>query len=176
MAVGHRIPYGSFPRQYVDIYPCQMDKLAVSPLIVFIHGGGWYSGSTTDHEDLAEYISTNSKTAVALVDYRLTLKDSIEENTIRHPDHINDVYSALELLFNQATASKHHYEPTKAILVGHSAGGWMVLSAALASEGNQSSYSGPVPDMPPLKASIRKTIRAFVAVVSADLNSRCQCR
>ena len=97
MAVGRKISYGNSPRQYVDIYPSQSDSGNVSsPLIVFIHGGGWYSGSTTDHGDLAEYISAHSNTAVALIDYRLTLKDKIEENTVRHPDHINDVHSALE--------------------------------------------------------------------------------
>jgi acetyl esterase/lipase len=168
MAAGHRLSYGSNSRQYVEIYPSEnADKSRSCPLIIFIHGGGWYSGSTTDHEDLAKHISSESETAVALVTYRITNKDKPEENTVYHPDHINDVHAGLDLLFKSATSAEYRYDLKRVTLVGHSAGGWMVLSAALNSEANRN--AGPVANMPPLKASIRKAIRSFVAVVSGNV-------
>lgn len=167
MTVGKRITYGKSPRQYVEVYPGsgQVESDTHSPLLIYCHGGGWYSGSTSDHEDLAKYISTHSNVAVALLEYRITLKDE-EKNEIRHPDHINDIHRGLELLFDPATSANYKYDTSRVVFAGHSVGGWVVLSAALASDQGQGKIDNSIHDMPQLDASIRKSICTFIAVVS----------
>jgi acetyl esterase/lipase len=164
MVEGVKVSYGEDDRQFIEVYPCKHVNAGNSkPLLVFLHGGAWYSGSTTDHHDLAHYISTESDISVVLIEYRLTL----EGNKIHHPDHLEDVYQALDLIFRQSTASRFGYNTSKSIFAGHSVGGYMVNAAALASDQGQSSYTGPIRSMPKLDKEIRQAIKAFVAVVSA---------
>jgi predicted esterase len=163
MISGHkRVKYGNEDRQFIDVFPCSSKADAKCPLIIFLHGGAWYSGATSDHYDLAEYISSHSSMAVALIDYRLTQ----EGNGVYHPDHINDVYAALIALFKEDTAAPFGYDTSKICFMGHSAGGYMVLAAALASDLDQSKFSGPIRNMPKLESTIRNRIKAFVAVES----------
>lgn len=163
MTSAEAIPYGTHQRQIVQVYRSHTafpDR--PSPLLIFIHGGAWKDGKIQDHEDLAKYISEHADVAVALVEYRLSLPD----NDFRHPVHINDFHAALSLLWDTSTSARYHYNPLGAILVGHSVGGWMTLSAALASE--EAIDDGPVADMPAIRSDILKQVRAFVAVVSRD--------
>lgn len=170
MAAGRRIAYGGdSARQYVELHGSSAGS-GPHPLLIFLHGGAWYSGSTGDHEDLADYISRHSNVAVALIEYRLT-KDN---NGVYHPDHISDVYRALDLLFQEKTALQGNYDRSKVVFAGHSAGGYMVNAAALASEKGQDKFPGPVRDMPTLNPQLRRAIRAFVAVVSGIAAERDQ--
>jgi len=163
MASGKKISYGQSDRQFIEVYSSTIGNNGKpTPLLVFLHGGAWRSGATSDHYDLAEYISKISNIAVVLIEYRL----SLEDNNVYHPDHINDVYKALDLIFQQGTASQFGYDTSKVIFTGHSAGGYMVNAAALASDQGQSKYGGPIRNMPKLDESIRQSIKAFVAVVS----------
>jgi acetyl esterase/lipase len=164
MREGKKISYGPSDRQFVEVFSAEKSpKEHKSALLVFLHGGAWRSGSTSDHHDLASYVSSTSNITVVLIEYRL----SLEGNDVHHPDHINDFYSALSFIFEHDTAAGLGYDPSQAVLAGHSAGGYMTVAAALASDKDQPALRGPVGDMPLLKRGIRQSIKAFVLVVSA---------
>ncbi|UZJ51776.1 hypothetical protein CBS101457_001096 [Exobasidium rhododendri] len=163
MTLGKKIAYGRSDRQFIEVYPSMHgSKGTPSPLLIFLHGGAWRSGSTSDHHDLADYISETSDVAVVLIEYRL----SLEGNGVYHPDHVSDFYKALDYVFDSTVASTFGYDNAKITLAGHSAGGYMSLAAALASDKGQTSHDGPIRDMPSLSENIRHSIRAFVAVES----------
>lgn len=97
---------------------------------------------------MAEYIAARGVTVVN-VNYRLST-DSLP--SVRHPDHINDVYAALTYLVDNADVLGINPRIT---LVGHSVGAWMVLGALTQHKD----------EMPELDERILSHITAAVAVV-----------
>lgn len=160
-------------------------------LLIFVHGGAWVSETNRDHYDLARFIAGHSNTAVALVDYRLSstntqaqCADGAEQSdggyenafagnigteqgrSVYHPNHVGDVFAALEMLLEPKTAHAHGYIAEGAVLAGHSAGGWMTLATALDSQHphmhNRSTDGILIRDIPPLQAHVRASIKAYV--------------
>ncbi|CAO1636584.1 unnamed protein product [Parajaminaea phylloscopi] len=140
-------------RQFVDLYT-PLDAASVPPLVIFIHGGAWRTGSPEDHSQLGASL-TQHGVAVAVVGYRLSLKaedESAPEGssgyTNPHPTHIEDVFAALRLLLvDGARREQCPYDTQRAILVGHSVGAWMASAVFLNSEGQQvpDHASRPIP-------------------------------
>lgn len=158
-----RLSYGDVntDRQTVDLFKPFSADAASTRLLIFVHGGAWVSESTDMYHDMGAYIAGTGRAAVALIEYRLTSKDST--NTVWHPDHLDDVYAALQLLFDRRTAAQHRYSTEDAVLVGHSAGAWMALTIALDSHANQNSFpSSTVRSIGPLDDRICKSIKTFV--------------
>ncbi|CAN5153807.1 hypothetical protein BH23VER1_BH23VER1_14250 [soil metagenome] len=105
-------------RQKLDLY---LPAVGSGPLIVFIHGGAWRSGSK-DGVDSAGMLAHGY--AVASVGYRLS-------QHARFPAQIEDCKSAIRWL--RAHAGEYGYDPERIAAWGTSAGGH--LTALLATTG-----------------------------------------
>lgn len=87
----------------------------------YIHGGGWRDPKTTKSTGytLIRQVISNSSINAATIDYRLSSHPSYpdEDNHAVHPDHLDDVLSALLYL-----KASHGLSEKRYILAGHSAG------------------------------------------------------
>ena len=81
------------------------------PLVLWIHGGGWRSGSKNNPSILP---LTDKGFAIASVDYRLS-------PTAKFPAQIHDIKAAIRYL--RGTADQHKFNATKIAISGGSAGG-----------------------------------------------------
>ncbi|WP_207538336.1 alpha/beta hydrolase [Sabulicella rubraurantiaca] len=109
------IRYGPLPRQSLDLY--SPEGLAdTAPLLVFLYGGGWVSGSREDYAFVARPLARLG-VMVAVPDYRLYPQ-------VRFPDFVEDAALALRVL-----AARESQRPL--VVMGHSAGGFIAASLAV---------------------------------------------
>ena len=101
-----------------------------SPLVVWIHGGGWRAGSK---EKCSVKWLTEHGFAIASISYRLTDKATF-------PAQIHDCKGAVRWL--RANADKYGYRTCKIAVAGSSAGGH--LAALLGISGNVKALEGNV--------------------------------
>jgi acetyl esterase len=97
------------------------DLPAGSPLLVFLHGGGWVNGSITSHDPVCRFLAVHAGARVLSVGYRLAPEHPF-------PAAIDDVTAALA--FTQRHAADWGADPAAIALGGDSAGG--NLSAVVA--------------------------------------------
>ena len=108
----------------------------INPVIIFVHGGGWMSGS----KDLASSIKVSKLLAtygytVFNIDYRLTPTEAFtswrrnphDNPTIR--EMVSDVRTAI--IYAKTHAEKYQGDPNYTFLFGRSAGAHLVLLTAL---------------------------------------------
>jgi acetyl esterase/lipase len=95
---------------HLDLYT-PATTTATTPIIVWIHGGGWYSGSKSDCPILPE---VTHGYAVASVEYRLS-------TTAPFPAQIEDCRAALTWL--RANGQTYGFNPARMAVAGFSAGG-----------------------------------------------------
>ncbi|WP_461484942.1 alpha/beta hydrolase fold domain-containing protein [Pedobacter sp.] len=88
-----------------------------TPLILFVHGGGWTQGTKGTANQFKIFFKLGY--AVATIEYRLA-KDAPA------PAAVEDVRSALCFLLKDA---KYNIDPNKVVLMGGSAGGHLALLA-----------------------------------------------
>ncbi|HYR59251.1 MAG TPA: alpha/beta hydrolase [Chthoniobacteraceae bacterium] len=115
------VPYvaGGHPAQKLDLY---LPAKPGGPLLVWIHGGGWRSGSKANPPGLAMVAQGYN---VASLEYRFS-QDAI------FPAQIEDCKAAIRWL--RAHATEYGYDPKRVGVWGASAGGH--LTALLAVTGN----------------------------------------
>lgn len=127
-ATSHRnIAYcnSSDPSQTLDFYrPKDHDDAETLPLLVYIHGGGWRSGSNENPLIMKTYgpFFIQRGFAVASINYRLNPKHP-------YPDQNEDIACALTYLDNNANNLR--VNTNKMIFFGESAGGQLAAFAAL---------------------------------------------
>jgi len=131
------IPYGSDPRQRMDVYlPTQ--AVANAPVIFMVHGGGWRTGGkgeTAVVENKAPYFTGRGYIFVT-INYRM-LPDA--------DPYVQAQDVALALAAAQAKAASWGGDPRRFILMGHSAGAHLVaLLSAQPSLAAGSSWLGTV--------------------------------
>lgn len=86
--------------------------------LLYLHGGGFTTGSPATHRALATHLAAASGATVHVLDYRLAPEHP-------YPAALEDVLAAYwELLDRGATAAR-------TAVAGDSAGGWLALTAAL---------------------------------------------
>ena len=90
------------------------------PLIIDVHGGGWYHGVKESHFEFDVFFNKNW--AVANVEYRLASQS-------RAPAAIEDVRCALIYLIKNA--KQLNIDASKIVIMGNSAGGHLALMAGL---------------------------------------------
>lgn len=113
--------YGEGQRALLDL-TLPRGVTAHTPLLVFFHGGGWQSGSRGDYTFLARAFAAEGY-AVAIPDYRLWPE-------ARWPDFVQDAAAATAWLRGD-TGQAAGAPAGPAILMGHSAGGFIAAALAL---------------------------------------------
>lgn len=96
-----------------------------TPVIVFLHGGGWSGRTRTTGPDFKRYFAQDGF-AMAAIEYRLT-------PAITFPANAEDVRTAVRWL--KANAAAHSLDPDCICLWGTSAGAHLAAVAALAPRG-----------------------------------------
>ena len=94
---------------------------AAPPLLVFIHGGGWISGDLTMYADEAVWAAENGL-ASACISYRLAPLHTF-------PAAVADVQSFLR--HAESSSGELGVDPTRVVVVGNSAGGYLAAMAGL---------------------------------------------
>ncbi|XP_071830048.1 uncharacterized protein [Apostichopus japonicus] len=109
----------------MDIWlPKSKDHPQQMPVVFFIHGGGWGSGSKEIYAKLGQELANNLTSTVVIPDYRIYPKGTMQ-------DMVTDISDAL-LEFRKLSNTSHFSGDTsKVILMGHSAGAHLSALAAI---------------------------------------------
>lgn len=110
-------PAGALPMR---VYRPQLD--AVSPAILFAHGGGWVTGSLDSHDRLCRILANRTGAIVVAVDYRRAPEDV-------YPAALDDVEAAW--LWLRAEARSLGADGTRFAVAGDSSGGNLVAALTL---------------------------------------------
>ncbi|GLZ36423.1 alpha/beta hydrolase [Actinokineospora sp. NBRC 105648] len=97
------------------------NESAVSPIAVYLHGGGWVNGSLNSHDAVCRYLAALSGAAIAAVDYRLAPEHPF-------PAAFDDIDRAVNCLHD--TAHNLNLDPRRMAVVGDSAGGHLAAVTA----------------------------------------------
>lgn len=112
------VSYGDAKYEVLDVYRSEKPK-ADAPVLVFIHGGSWDSGSKNIYKFLAEGF-TRSGYDIVVPNYRLYPE-------AKFPNFLHD--NAKAVAHTQKT-----FPGRKIVLIGHSAGAYNVLMLGLRDE------------------------------------------
>ena len=116
--------YGPDPQQKLEMFvPAKPIKAGAAPypIVVFIHGGGWDSGDPHNYRFIARALVPQGY-AVVLPGYRLYPK-------AKFPGMLEDGALALRWVHDHAAALGG--DPTRVVLMGHSAGAYNAAMLAL---------------------------------------------
>lgn len=91
-----------------------------APVMVFIHGGGWRLGDKGMVDAKPSWLGGRGW-IVASVNYRLS-------PAVQHPAHVQDVAAAIAWL--HAHVAEHGGDPTRMVVMGHSAGAHLAALVA----------------------------------------------
>lgn len=120
-SVTNNVPYvtGGLSRQWMDLYHVPSNPTP-TPVVIWIHGGGWSSGDESNPRALA---LTNFNVAVASITHRYTTnpQPSPYPASLPHPTQIQDVKSAIRWL--RANAAQFNIDPNRIGIWGFSSGG-----------------------------------------------------
>lgn len=115
------VPYGTHERQVLDFYKATSDK--PTPLLFFIHGGGWMNGDKKNPDGLK--ICLDAGISVVSINYRL-IPDAISAGikpAVQWP--LQDAARALQ--FVRSKSVEWNFDKTRVGGCGGSAGGFSTL-------------------------------------------------
>ena len=98
-----------------------------SPLVYFVHGGGWQMGSISSHDGICRAIANATGYAVLSVGYR-------QPPEHKYPAAPHDCYDAL--VWAVTNAATLGIDPTRVAIAGDSAGGNLAAAVALQARDN----------------------------------------
>lgn len=110
------VPYGSSPRETLDIYAADR---AGGPVLIYIHGGYWRSGSKEDNCNFVPVFTQRGATVV-LVEYDLCPQVTVS-------DIVRETRSAIAWVYRHVI--RYGGDPSRLYLSGHSAGGHLTAMA-----------------------------------------------
>lgn len=110
------VPYGTSPRQKLDIFPAANP---VAPVLVYFHGGYWRSGGKEQNCHIAE-LFVNAGATVVIAGYDLAPNVTVTEIVLQARNAIVWVYKNI---------SRYGGDPAKLHIAGISAGGHLVAMA-----------------------------------------------
>lgn len=113
--------YGPQARQRLDIYAPDEAAAAPRPIIVFLYGGSWQSGTKKGYGFAARALAAQGF-VVAVPDYRLVPQ-------VRFPGFVEDCAAAVRWV--RANAARYGGDPDRIVIVGHSAGAYNGAMIAL---------------------------------------------
>eukprot|EP01084_Bolivina_argentea_P253778 426419_1 len=108
----------------MDIYTTdQINQSHKNPCLLFIHGGGWSSGSRYPVPQEVMHAGESNKCVLASIDYRLTSQTGMygDEN-VTFPAQIDDVRAAVKFLKSAEMVQKFHIDLNRIGCWGTSAG------------------------------------------------------
>jgi acetyl esterase/lipase len=115
------VPYGSGPRQHLDVYQPKGPSPAPGwPVVVFFYGGTWHEGDRAQYRFLGEALAARGIVAM-VADYRLY--------PVTYPDFLPDCAAAVAYALKEA--SRYGGDPRRVVVMGHSAGGYNAAMVAL---------------------------------------------
>jgi acetyl esterase len=85
------------------------------PILVYLHGGGWVTGSVNTHDGVCRALANRARCRVASVDYRLAPEHPF-------PDAVEDSWAVIRWALDQ---------PARVAVAGDSAGGGLAAVMAL---------------------------------------------
>jgi len=162
------VAYGEDARQLLDVYRPTGAEQARRDVVVFVYGGSWASGFRSDYSFAGRAFASKGFVTV-IGDYRLVPDHP-------YPDFVQDTASIVA--WAHRNAERFGGDPDRIFLVGHSAGAYNAVMAALAPDFLQAAgispqvvkgvagLSGPY-DFVPLDAS--SSIAAFGHLSPAEL-------
>jgi acetyl esterase/lipase len=153
------VPYGSHFRQTMDVWLARSDK--PSPLVFYIHGGGWAAQDKTDiHQHLDVRGLLKSGISLVSINYRLLQDARATEVTppVRWP--LEDGMRALQ--FVRSKSGEWHIDKSRIAATGVSAGGASSLWLGLHDDMADAQNSDPI---------ARESTRLFCIAVKAPVVS-----
>ncbi|CDG82426.1 alpha/beta hydrolase [Janthinobacterium agaricidamnosum] len=114
------LPYGSGPRQQLDIY-APKNPTGPLPVVLFFYGGNWTSGERRDYAFVGHALASRGMVAV-IADYRLY-------PDVHYPEVLED--AALALSWTAREAARYGGDPQRLFVMGHSAGAYNAAMVAL---------------------------------------------
>jgi acetyl esterase/lipase len=118
---GRDLAYGPDPRQTLDVYTPEKPAAKAAPVLVFFYGGGWTSGHRQDYGFAGQAFASRGFVTV-VPDYRLAPAHP-------YPDFVVDAAAAVR--WARDHAAQYGGDPSRIVLVGHSAGAYLALMLAL---------------------------------------------
>jgi acetyl esterase/lipase len=115
------IAYGDLPRQRLDVYSPNAPQARPAPVVVFLYGGAWDSGSKDDYRFVGRTLAAHGMVAV-VPDYRVYPE-------VVFPAFVEDAAAAVAWTF--AHAGRHAGDGAPVYLMGHSAGAHIAAMLAL---------------------------------------------
>lgn len=101
-------------------YPDKISSL--TSVIIYLHGGGWITGSINSYSKICREISKKCNKLVVAIDYRLAPE-------YKFPTGLNDCYDTIKYLYEEF--KNLDIAPENIIIMGDSAGGNLAASVAL---------------------------------------------
>ncbi|WP_066368656.1 alpha/beta hydrolase [Neobacillus fumarioli] len=111
------LKYGNDPKQTLDLYRPDEISGKKFPVIIYVHGGGWTGGDKSNVAEKTAYFTHKGYVFISL-NYRLYPKAS-------YTDMADDVAKAVKWIYDHA--GQYHLDRGKLNLMGHSAGGHLVM-------------------------------------------------
>lgn len=124
------LAYGTHAQQRMDVY-LPANRTTNTPLIIFLHGGGFVAGDKSDVSTVAQYY-LDLGYAVANANYRLVDSSGLLQTPVLHQlsaVKISDQLADIQLIVNALSAQAQGWmiSADKWILAGHSAGATLSL-------------------------------------------------
>lgn len=120
VAVTRDLPFAPGPRGGLDVYR-PTGVRGPAPVVVFIYGGGWDSGRRQDYRFVGLALARRGYVAV-VPDYRLYPQ-------VRWPAFLQD--NALAVRWARDHAAQYGGDPSRMVLMGHSAGAYDAVMLGL---------------------------------------------
>lgn len=115
------VPFGSHPKQRLDIY-LPKGRPEKAPVLVFLHGGGFAEGDRAHYGYLARAYAERGVITV-VQSYRLTSEG------FHYPEPLHDVQAAI--LWVHRNIAAYGGDPDNIVASGHSAGAILVAEAGV---------------------------------------------
>lgn len=114
------VPYGSDPRQRLDVYQ-PLSSSGAAPAVVFFYGGSWTRGERADYRFVGEALASQGIVTI-IADYRLS-------PSVRYPQFLQDCARAVRWTFDGAIDLGADLR--RIHVMGHSAGAYNAAMLAL---------------------------------------------
>lgn len=152
------VPYGKHAKQVLDFYQAKAEQ--PTPLLFFVHGGGWMSGDKANPDFLAQCLENGI--SVVSINYRFIAEAQAEQITPPVKGCLDDAARALQ--FVRSKAAEWHIEKERIGGCGGSAGGFTVLWLAFSPDMADAKSLDPIEQ----ESTRLRCVLAFVPQTSLD--------